>query len=518
MPAIRVHNLSFTHSHQQLFHGCSFELNNGIHGVVGSNGSGKTTLLRLLAKQLVPDEGQLSITPKHASVVLCEQGVEILSTEVIEFSQAQTALARAVFARLQLEKIPLSRWSSLSPGEKKRWQLAAAISTSPEILLLDEPTNHIDHSLRQVLCDELAHFAGLCLIVSHDRMLLEQIPESIVRVHRGSIEVYPGSLSSAKQEWQLHDKHQIEQYARATQRVKALEQRLFQARQNHQAADNARSVRKRVKGPRDHDGRSAGSKFRAEKGEASAGQKVTLLRAEVERNKQALSNLCIDPEIGGSVWLKWTPFARPHLLHLQQDEIKAGDNVVLRNVNIQVSRTDRIRLAGPNGAGKTTLLLELLKQTSSDYPSRPTPNEASPLGKGGNAKVMFIPQELSFEEQKQLLKDVLAEPNEIRGRVLSLAASLGLPANQIINNQELSPGEAKKLQFALGLGRYSHALLLDEPTNHLDLPTIERLEKALRDYPGALVIVTHDDQFAQICTDTSWVIDKEKKQLCHGAI
>ncbi len=146
---------------------------------------------------------------------------------------------------------------------------------------------------------------------------------------------------------------------------------------------------------------------------------------------------------------------------------------------------------GANGSGKTTLLETLVGRMR-------IPEE----------RLLYLPQELDARQEFDLLDRVRALLPEMRGRVLTVLAALGVDPDRLLASRSLSPGEARKLMLAFALGRQVWALVLDERTNHMDLPGVERLEAALATYPGTLLLVSHDEVFAQRCTQWVWRLDR----------
>ncbi len=465
----------------------SFVLTPGFHGLVGANGAGKTTLLRVLAGVLVPHEGAVHARPDGATIAYCPQTVDVPGDDVLDLASAYDGLAAELKGRLALDEAELERWPTLSPGERKRWQIGGALAREPDVLLLDEPTNHLDSTARDRLLGALARFRGIGVIVSHDRAVLERLPRSILRVHDGNVTVHAGRYSDAHAAWEEERHGQEQAHARAKAAVRAVERRLDAARRTQAAASRSLSASSRLKGKRDNDARSMGAKVVAGWADGRAGRTVHVVREQLDRARADVPAIERDRTVGGAVFATYERAPHPVLFHIDGPEVRAGERVVLRDVRVTIGRDERIRIAGDNGAGKSTLLTALLAARRRDD------------------RVLYLPQELTPEAIDSLVSELRSLPEDARGRVLSVFSALGSDPERLLARRSteaaaLSPGEARKLALASGLGRHAWALVLDEPTNHLDLPTIERLERALEGYPGCVVLVTHDDAFARATT------------------
>jgi ATPase subunit of ABC transporter with duplicated ATPase domains len=236
-----------------------------------------------------------------------------------------------------------------------------------------------------------------------------------------------------------------------------------------------------MKNRHDSDARSILASTKAQWAESKSGRTAKAARTELERAQGAVPSMQRDPTLGGKVFANYERAPNPVLFHLEQDELRRGEHTVLREVRLTISRDDRLRIEGPNGVGKTTLLDALVREST-----RPD-------------RILHLPQELSEGEVQHALSELRALAPEPRGQLLSIFAALGSDPARVLraDAQHLSPGEARKLVLAGALSRQVWALVMDEPTNHMDLPSVERLEAALQSYPGCIVLVTHDDAFAE---------------------
>lgn len=489
---VLLSRLSFSYSSAiDVLTDVTLSLSQGWYGVVGPNGSGKTTLLRLLAGELPVDPAMAQRIPSDMTVRYCPQRVREFTPAISDLALSSEGHARRLMGRLELVPDQLARWQSLSPGERKRWQIAAALFDAPQLLLLDEPTNHLDTGAKKLLFDRLERYRGVGVLVSHDRDLLDSLTGSTIKMFSGGrAQLYTGNYSTARDVWLNEEKLSHETRAKLQAERRKLKRRLGTARRSREEAESGKSTGKRMKGIRDTDARSMAAKGRAASGEQRLGREVELLRRKLAKAEETADQHRVEKLVGRSVFVLEEPAPMQHLIHLERPAISKGDRTLLSDVDVMVRRNSRIHLRGPNGSGKTTLIQHLIR--------------ASRLPEG---RILYLPQELSHRQVAQNKREMESLSDVVKGRLLQIVAALGVPPDRLLASDQPSPGEARKLALAMGLSRQAWLLLLDEPTNHLDLPSIERLEVALAQYSSALLAVSHDDRFAGALTRESWVIE-----------
>jgi ATPase subunit of ABC transporter with duplicated ATPase domains len=463
----------------------TFALEASFHGLVGANGSGKTTLLRLLAGELKPLAGRIAPPTEQAHVLLCAQELPEPDDSLRALAESNERTAHRLRAGLRLP--PLRRWSSASPGERKRWQIGAALAQEPDVLLLDEPTNHLDERARAWLIAELRHFRGIVVLVSHDRALLDGLTAHTLRLVDARIHTYTGNYSQAREQWLLEAAHARERRAVSRERVRALTQQTHAARNAQRGAAANCSAGKRMKNRYDNDARGMLAQTKTDWAEATHGRRLQVVTRQLEAARRELAEQRVEKELGAPIFARFQPLASPVVAHLPPQILQAGDTRLCELPALTWRRDDRIWIRGSNGAGKSTLQRELIAGL-----------------RVATQEVLILPQELSDEELHRALAELRALSPHERGRVLSIVAGLGVDPDRLLASARPSPGEARKLLLGFGFAQLRRALILDEPTNHLDLPSIERLERVLAEYPGALCLVTHDSALGAHCSNRCW--------------
>ncbi|MDO8431863.1 MAG: ATP-binding cassette domain-containing protein [Candidatus Binatus sp.] len=327
---VRLSGLSFSYADSvSILSDVSFTLAPGWTGIVGANGNGKTTLLRLIAGSLEPAAGQVRLDPPTGAVRVCAQTVETLTREIEQFANSTDGLARCLHGELRLDPATLARWPTLSPGERKLWQVGSALAQEPAVLMLDEPTDHLDVEVRELLIGGLEHFRGIGIVVSHDRALLDRITSYTVRVHQGSARIWRGAYTDAKCAWEAEERERHAEYERLKHQRETLARRLADKRRMQAtAAANARTSN-RMKNPRDHDATSMLAKGKARAGFARQSYEAGLLRREVDRVSDKIGEYRFSKQEGRSIFVEYyvaAPVAK--IFTLDENEIRAGDTTL----------------------------------------------------------------------------------------------------------------------------------------------------------------------------------------------
>ncbi len=484
-----LEGISFEHTAADpLLEDVSFDLGPGWTGVVGPNGSGKTTLLRIMAGELAPTTGRVRLA-NDALVVRCAQAVDSVDAAIEQLASAWDKASHRWRGRLELDTQDLDRWATLSPGERKCWQVGAALAFDPDVLLLDEPTNHLDAKSRRLLTEALRRFRGVGVLVAHDRKLLTTLTtQTVVVKNRGAV-LRPGAYDEVRIQLEQERQSRERIAQQRTRQVRRVRKQLARKRDQLGSAERGMSARCRMKGRDDHDARSAGAKARAANAEASLAKNVTRLRSKLDRAQSDREQIHMRKERGGTLAFEATAAPKELLIHFEAPMLRAGYKQLAEGVTCTISRSSRIRLEGGNGAGKSTLLAALAEAFQ-----------------GPEQRLLHLPQEIDEARRASLADELRTLSCEKRGRLLQTAAALGLDPERVLRSARLSPGEARKLVLAQGLAQEAWLLLLDEPDNHMDLPSVERLEAALDAYPGAVVMVSHDETFAARSTSTRWLL------------
>ena len=461
---ITLNGVHLAYGHHPLLDGADLAIQASERiGLIGRNGAGKSSLLRLLDGRNLPDDGAINVAG-HVRVATVEQEPTLDETLTIEetvmgeYDPDSEDWGRASRVRALIDKLELSpdaRVGTLSGGMRKRVALISAIADDPTLLLLDEPTNHLDLDGIAWLEATLKQWPGSAIIITHDRQFLDLVATRIVELDRGQLLSFPGNFT----DWQGHKAQWLES------------QRLENARFDKLLAQEEVWIRKGVEARRTR----------------NEGRVRRLERLRVERADRR--------ERQGNVQLALDAGQRSGKLVAELVDVSKsfGDRCVIKNYSTTIMRGDRIGLIGPNGAGKSTLLKLILGTLEPD---------SGTVKLGTNLSVAYFDQMRSQLDENATLADVInpgSEWIEIGGTRKHVMSYLGdflfAPARAQSPVKSLSGGERARLLLARLFARPANILVLDEPTNDLDIETLELLEELLQDYPGTVLLVSHDRTF-----------------------
>ena len=460
--------LSKSFGARSLFEDLSLSLSDGERtGLIGPNGSGKTTLLEILAGKEMPDTGaralrkqaRLAYVPQDSLFAPSDTVSSVLTAaltglpldEEEKSARIELMLGRAEFT----DRTMLA--TALSGGWKKRLSIAAALIASPDVLLLDEPTNHLD--LEGILWLESAiETAGACLVVTHDRYFLERVATHMLEVNR----VYPGSAFQVKGNYsEFLDRRED----------------FLEAQKKHTNA-LATKVRREVEWLR------RGPKARTGKSRAridSAGRLIDEFSAANQRSRV------------GTAKIDFTASDRKTKRLIEAEGVgkTLGGRRLFQDLSLILSPGVRIGLVGANGSGKTTLLKLLAGELAPDEGEIRRADRLQIVSFAQDRGAHLDPaislrRALCPDGDMVIYQDRTVHVAGWAKRFLFLEEQLDMPVSK------LSGGERARVMIARLMLATADVLLLDEPTNDLDIPTLEVLEDSLLEFPGAIVVVSHD--------------------------
>ena len=485
MPHVQFRDVEFTYdgAPEPALRAVAASFHSGWTGLVGGNGSGKTTLLHLAVGLLSPTRGKVHT---RGPGIYCAQRTDDPPVEFRRFLESMDGPACALRGRLGVEPDWEQRWSVLSHGERKRAQLAEALWREPAVLAIDEPTNHLDREARRLLMGVLQEFAGVGLIVSHDRDLLDVLCSQCFFLEGGRGVMRPGGYSAGEAQRDQERAHAEEEFAHATRERKRLERE--EARRRHEAARAKSRLSKRKTGRKDSDAKEKIDRARLSGKDAKAGRSMRQMESRVDRARERESALEVERESALGIWVDGERSKRDVLWHRPAGRLPMGEGTrQIEHPELVIHPDDRIAVTGPNGSGKSTLVTQLVEEI-----------EIEP------ERMIYVPQEISVENTHDLLSVVQAIPRSDLGQVMTVVRRLGSDPRRVLDSRLTSPGETRKLLLALGIARRPHLIVMDEPTNHLDLPSMECLETALQGCPCALVLVSHDERFLRGLVTRRW--------------
>ena len=504
---LNVHNAAITFSGSYLFQGVSFKLSGGDRvGLIGKNGAGKSTLLKVLSKQMELDEGVMA-TDKEISIGILRQDIDFVEGRTVleesyqafeeilkvenEIDRVNQALAertdyesgayhdlmvavsdlgtryeilggynyqgdteRVLFG-LGFKREDLNRLTdTFSGGWRMRIELAKLLLQKHDVLLLDEPTNHLDIESILWLEQFLTSYPGAVVIVSHDRMFLDNVTNRTIEISLGRIYDYKKPYTAFMA---MRDEIREQQLSAQKNQEKQIEQteRLIE-------------------------------KFRAKASKASMAQSLIkkldkIDRIEVDTEDTAVMNVRFPVSIQpGKV-----------VLDLQHLSKAYGDKKVLNDVSFLLERQSKTAFVGQNGQGKSTLAKIIVGEL--DY--------QGDLKLGHNVQIGYFAQNQAeyLDQNKTLLQTMIDAANETnRSQVRDILGAFLFQGDEVEKQVKvLSGGERNRLALAKLLLQPFNVLVMDEPTNHLDMRSKEVLKKALLNFAGTLIVVSHDRDFLQ---------------------
>lgn len=452
----------------------------GWTGLVGNNGCGKTTLALIAAGILTPDTG--TVLPALSSAY-CPQDSTVVPPHLEEFATDWGSEAVRLRRELGVEDDWPWRYAELSGGQQKRLQVACALWELPDVLILDEPTNDLDAQTRAVVGNALEAYRGIGVLISHDRELLDRLARQCLMFEDGHAILRPGNFSEAHGQATQERSSSFKQSQDAKRELSRL-QREAQRRSEKSARSKGRLSARDV-GKHDSDMRARLGLARVTGKDTVAGRASAVMAKRIDRAAERLASTAVTKHYDPRIQTCGRALSADFVVHLPAGRM-GGDDFELDVPELWVCPTDHVGISGNNGSGKSTLLRRLLELTKP------------------NVRVAYVPQSVSEQRRDEALRFLRAPDSASTGQVLSLVARLNSDPDRLLDGGDTSPGELRKLMLAEQLLREPNLLVLDEPTNHLDLGSIQALQAMLSEFPGALVLVSHDRVLLEATCPIRW--------------
>lgn len=483
MSLIHVSNLSFSYenSYDEIFSNTNLQINTDWKlGLIGRNGRGKTTFLQLLLGNY-EYSGQIHADVEFEYFPYPIKDQNRMTLDIVQ-EICPNAMDWEIFCELNLldadAQILYQPFNTLSNGEQTKVLLASLFLVSNAFLLIDEPTNHLDVTGRDSIKNYLKQKKGFILI-SHDRVLLDECVDHILSINRNNIDVQKGNFSSWQENKERQDHFEIAQNEKLKKEISQLSQA---AKRNKNWSDQ---IEKTKKGST-----NSGSKVdRGFIGHRSA--KMMKRSKSIESRQHAAitekSKLLKNIENTESLALHPLAYHSTKMLSLRDVSILYDDRPVCHDITLSVSRGDRIALQGKNGCGKSSILKLICGENISFQGT---------FQKGGGLKISYVPQDTSFLRGN--LSDYALENGIEESLFKAILRKLGFSRLQFEKDiSSFSSGQKKEVLIAKSLCEQAHLYIWDEPLNYIDVFARIQIEQLLLDYKPTMIFVEHDTTFVE---------------------
>lgn len=479
-----------------------------IIGLVGKNGAGKTTLANILTGAERASSGQLI---KHKDNLRIEYLLQ--STFYTEdkfkqiFKEKEQGIGEFFATSSRLGLVDSKSWqgerlNNLSGGEKTKLALADIWIEKADLLILDEPTNHLDIQGVEWLIAELKELKTACIIISHDRYFLDRLVDRILELEEGSITEYQGNYTFYREEKERQYKEKLHQYNLKKKKERQIEGQVQQLSNWSNKGHN--QARKK--------GIETGNKFGGKEFyRAKAKKKDKLVKSKLKKLEKLKENSVEKPRAEPDISFEFSSNQKRgrRLIEAKDISKKYHENVLFQSSSFYITHGERIAIFGKNGCGKSTLLKIIMGQERLD---------SGELWLSPSLSISYLSQDvMDLNPERSILESVEAN-KYYNSDERHLLTNLGFD-NSILDKKvkKLSLGERTKIKLAKLILQERECLILDEPNNHLDLYSREQLEDTLLEYPGTIILVSHDRYLLEKISKKILIIEnKEIKRVEKG--